>query len=61
VASVAGDGDSASQSLDGAMETHRELQLRVKQAMTDCGQLEAQETALAENLGAMGAQLEAAR
>jgi chromosome segregation ATPase len=61
VASVAGDGDSASQSLDEAMETHRELQLRIKQAMTDCGQLEAQEMALAESLGAMGAQLEAAR
>jgi chromosome segregation ATPase len=61
LASVAGDGDSASLSPDEAMETHRELQLRIKQAMTDCGQLQAQETVLAERLGAMGAQLEAAR
>jgi hypothetical protein len=61
LASVAGGGNSASLSLDEAMETHRELQLRIKQAMTDCGQLQAQDMALAESLGAMGAQLEAVR
>ena len=61
VASVAGEGSSTSANLEAPMETHRELQLRIKQAMTDCGQLQGQENALAESLGAMGAQLEAAR
>ena len=46
-------------STDAAMEAHRELQLSVKQAIADCGQLQAQEKALAESLQAFGAQLEA--
>jgi hypothetical protein len=45
-------------SLDGAQETHRELQLCVKQVLADCGQLQAQEKALAESLGALGMQLD---
>ena len=40
------------------MESHRELQLRIKQAIADCTQLQAQEKVLAESLDALHAQLE---
>lgn len=59
LASAAGkDGASALQ-LDEPMESHRELQLRIKQAVADCSQLQAQEKAVIESLAALGAQLEA--
>jgi hypothetical protein len=45
--------------LDDAMEAHRELQLCVKQAVADCGQLQGQERTLAESLRTLGIQLEA--
>jgi len=43
------------------MESHRELQLCVKQALADCGQLQAQEKSLADSLAALDAQVQAAR
>jgi hypothetical protein len=53
-------GNAAGTSLnpDDSMESHRELQLRIKQAITDSTQLQAQDTALAESLDALGAHLE---
>jgi len=60
LAGAAGDSDSPALSLEGAMESHRELQLCVKQAIADCGQLQAQEKALAEALAALDAQQQAA-
>jgi hypothetical protein len=43
------------------MEAHRELQLAVKQAFADCGQLQLAENAALESLGALSAQLDPAR
>jgi hypothetical protein len=59
LASAAGDGDAPALSLEGPMESHRDLQLCVKQAIADCAQLQAHEKALAASLAALGAQLEA--
>ena len=61
LASVAGDSNSPALSVEEPMETHRELQLSVKQALTDCGQLRVQETGLHESLAALAAQLDAAK
>jgi hypothetical protein len=60
LAAAAADGSSPKLNMDGPMEAHRELQLSVKQAVADCGQLQVQEEALAESLTALGTQLEAA-
>jgi hypothetical protein len=59
LAAAAADDSSSALSADAAMETHRDLQLGVKQAVADCGQLQAQERALAQSLQAFGVQLEA--
>jgi hypothetical protein len=59
LAAAAADESSPALSTDAAMEAHRDLQLRVKQAVADCGQLQGQETALAQSLQALGDQLEA--
>ena len=61
LAAVAGDDDAPALSLEGPMESHRELQLCIKQAIADCGQLQAQEIALAESLAALDSQVQAAR
>jgi hypothetical protein len=61
LAGVAGDDDAPALSLEGPMESHRELQLCVKQAIADCGQLQAQEKALAEGLAALDTQAQAAK
>ena len=61
VAASAADADSPALSLEGPMESHRELQLCAKQAIADLGQLQVQESALAESLSALGTQLDAAR
>jgi cysteinyl-tRNA synthetase len=61
VAAAAGDASSPALSLEGPMEAHRELQLAVKQAIADCGQLQLAENAAVESLGALSAQLEPAR
>lgn len=60
VAAAAGDSGTPALSLEGPMETHRELQLCVKQALADCAQLKAQEEALSASLEAVGEQLGAA-
>lgn len=60
LSSVAGDSGSPALGLEGPMESHRELQLRVKQAIADCGQLQIQEMALTESLAALGTQVQAA-
>ena len=54
-------GESKSLDLEEPMETHRELQLCVKQAIADCGQLDSQEKVLAHGLAALGKQVETAR
>jgi len=46
---------------DAAMESHRELQLAIKDAGADCGQLQAQEKSLSESLSALRQQLHAAQ
>jgi hypothetical protein len=46
--------------LENPMESHRDLQLCVKQAIADCGQLQAHEAELAAGLAALGEQLAAA-
>ena len=59
LASAAGNSSAPSLKLDDPMESHRELQLRIKQAIADCTQLQGQEKVVADSLGALGAQLEA--
>jgi len=61
LAGVAGDNDAPALSLEGPMESHRELQLCIKQATADCGQLQSQEEALAQSLAALDTQVQAAR
>jgi hypothetical protein len=56
---AASDASSPARGADAAMEAHRDLQLCLKQAVADCGQLQGQEKALAESLQAFGVQLEA--
>jgi chromosome segregation ATPase len=58
LASAAGNAAGTALNLDDSMESHRELQLRIKQAIADCAQLQAQEKVVAESLDALGAQLE---
>jgi uncharacterized protein YaaN involved in tellurite resistance len=60
LANAAREGESPALSLEGPMDCHRDLQLCIKQAGADCGQLQAQEKALAESLDALGGQLQAA-
>lgn len=61
VAAAAGaDRGSPPVNLDASMESHRDLQLCIKQAICDCAQLQADETALAEQLGALADHLHAA-
>lgn len=60
LAGAAREGESPALSLEGPMDCHRDLQLCIKQAGADCGQLQAHEQALAESLEALGAHLQAA-
>ena len=57
LAAAAAEDRVVSASLEGPTETHRELQLCVKQAQADCAQLQAQEQALGQSLDALGLQL----
>lgn len=59
VAAAVRAGGGAGQNLDASMEAHRDVQLGVKQAVADCGQLQAQELTLAESLAALATQLKA--
>jgi len=61
LAAAASQSNSPALDLDESMETHRELQLCVKQAIADCGQLDGQEKVLAHSLAALVKQVEAAR
>jgi hypothetical protein len=60
LATAAADDSSPELSVDGPMEAHRELQLCLKQAIADCGQLQVQEKALAQGVAELARQLEAA-
>jgi hypothetical protein len=60
LADSARSGDTSGLSLDGPMECHRDLRSSIKQAIADCGQVQAQEKSLAENLDALGASLKSA-
>ena len=59
VAASAAEGEPAG--VDKAMESHRELQLFVKELSADSAQLQVQETSLAESLSALKQQLESAK
>jgi hypothetical protein len=59
LASLVEEGGSTSANPNEAMESHRELQLCVKQLVADCAQLQAHESAFADSLVALGAQLDA--
>ena len=59
LAAAAANDSSRALGTDAAMEAHRDLQLCVKQAIADCGQLQVQEKVLAESLQAFGLPLEA--
>ncbi|MBE7942435.1 MULTISPECIES: hypothetical protein [Ramlibacter] len=59
VAEDAAETGSTRLSLEGPMDCHRELQLGIKQALADCGQLQAHEAGLATGLQALAAQLQA--
>jgi hypothetical protein len=60
VAAAATDDSSPALSLEVPMESHRDLQLCIKQAIADCAQLQAQETVLGEHLASLAAELQAA-
>jgi hypothetical protein len=60
VAAAAKAGSTAGQNLDDSMEAHRELQLCIKQAVAECGHLQAQEQSLVDSLAALATQLEVA-
>jgi hypothetical protein len=60
LANAAREGESSALSLEGPMDCHRDLQLCIKQAGADCGQLQAHEQALAESLDVLGTHLQAA-
>jgi len=60
LAAAARDGDTPPLSLEAPMDSHRELQLSIKQAGADCAQMQAHEKALSGTLEALGEQLSAA-
>jgi hypothetical protein len=60
LAVAAGEGGSPTLNVEDPMEIHRELQLSLKRAIADCGQLKSQEGALAECVAAFAAQVGAA-
>lgn len=60
LAASAAAGDSTALNAEAPMEVHRDLQLAVKQAIADCGQLQVQENAVADSLAALAQQTEAA-
>jgi DNA repair exonuclease SbcCD ATPase subunit len=57
LAAAAGEDREPAPSLEAPLETHRELQLCVKQAQADCAQLQAQEQSTQQSLSALAAQL----
>ncbi len=59
LAAAAGEGRTPALSLEVPMESHRDLQLGIKQAIADCGQLQAHEKALAESVEVLASHLQA--
>jgi hypothetical protein len=53
--------DKPPSSLEGPMDTHRDLQLCIKQVMADCAAMQTQEELLATGLQLLGQQLDALR
>ena len=60
LANAARDGEQPGLSLEGPMDSHRDLQMCVKDAIADCTQMQVHETGLAESLEALAAPLKAA-
>ena len=60
LAGAARDGELPGLSLEGAMDSHRDLQLCAKDAVADCTQLQVHERGLAGSLDALAAPLKAA-
>ena len=60
LAGAARDGELPSLSLEGPMDCHRDLQLCIKQATADCGQLQTHEKSLAQGLEALDSHVQAA-
>jgi hypothetical protein len=60
LANAARDGESPGLSLEGPMDSHRDMQLCVKDTIADCAQLQSHERALAESIEALGEPLKAA-
>jgi hypothetical protein len=58
LANAARDGEPPAFNLEGPMDCHRDLQLCLKQAAADCGQVQAHEKALAEALEVLGSHLQ---
>jgi hypothetical protein len=58
LADAARDGEPPALNLEGPMDCHRDLQLCLKQAGADCGQVQAHEKALAEALEVLGTHLQ---
>jgi hypothetical protein len=58
LANAARDGEPTALNLEGPMDCHRDLQLCLKQAGADCGQVQAHEKALAEALEVLGSHLQ---
>ena len=54
------EGSGPARSLETAMASHRDLQLCIKQAVADCAELQANETALKEQIAALASHLHAA-
>lgn len=61
LAAVAGAGGASAAGLEDAADLHRELRQRLEQAVADCRQLQAQDTAFADGLAGFGYQLASAR
>ena len=57
---AARDGESPALALEGPMDSHRDLQLCIKDAVADCTQMQAHEKGLADSLEALAAPLQAA-
>jgi uncharacterized protein YaaN involved in tellurite resistance len=59
LATSARNGEVPTLGLEGPMDRHRDMQLCIKEAAADCGQMQSHEQSLAENLDSLGAHLQA--
>ncbi|MBI5275283.1 MAG: hypothetical protein HY854_02400 [Burkholderiales bacterium] len=60
IATAASDTGSTTLSLEGPTEAHRDLQRRLQEITADCGQLQTEEQALAQELAALGNEVQSA-